>query len=215
METHVERLLPLALPVLGAIRVLRTADARPESARTLLLELVRTLRASGEKMGVSARDLDDVIYALVAHADEVMLARPGPKDAWLSALLQMTLFRENTAGTGFYTRVEELRRDPTRADVLLVYHLVMALGFRGRFEKEDELRRLELIECVHLDLLRAGAAGETALSPAARRPRTSIARRLEGRVVLACGAVSVLLATGVWVAFELDLLFRVAASIAA
>ena len=181
MEPNVERLLPLTLPVFSAIRVLATAETGPENARALLLELVRALRTAGEKTGASAKDLDDVIYALVAHADEVMLARPGSKEAWLSALLQMTLFRENTAGTGFYARLEELRRDPTRADVLLIYHLVLALGFRGRFKPEDELRRLELLECVHLDLLRAGAAGETALAPAARRPRTSIARRLEGR----------------------------------
>jgi type VI secretion system protein ImpK len=213
MNPNVERLLPLVEPVLGAIRILRDAEVRPEAARTLLLELVRTLRAAGEKANISAKDLDDATYALVALADEALLARPDLREAWLSALLQMTLFRENTAGTGFYTRLEELRRDPTRADVLLVYYLVLSLGFRGRFKAEDELRRLELLECVHLDLLRAGAASEAALAPSARRPRTSITRRLEGRVALACGAASLLLAMGLWVVLELDLLFLVAAAL--
>jgi type VI secretion system protein ImpK len=210
---NVERLLPLVEPVLSAIRVLSLDDTRPEAARALLTELLRALRLAGEKAGISAKDLDDTTYALAALADEAMLARPGTREAWLTALLQMSLFRENTAGTGFYTRLEELRRDPTRADVLLVYYLALALGFRGRFEAEDELRRLELLECVHLDLLRAGAASEAPLAPSWRRPRTSIARRIEGRVVLACGAVSLVLATGLWLVFELDLLFRVAAAL--
>jgi type VI secretion system protein ImpK len=213
MDTDVERLLPLIEPVLSAIRILRDSELRPEAARTLLLELLRALRSSGEKAGVVAKDLDDTTYALVALADEAMLARPGPKEAWLGALLQMTLFGENTAGTGFYARLEELRRDPTRADVMLVYYLALSLGFRGRFKPEDELRRLELIECVHLDLLRAGAASEGPLAPAARRPKSPIARRIEGRVVLGLGAAALALVLALWVIFELDLLFRVAGAL--
>ncbi len=213
MDRNVERLLPLIEPVIGAIRVLRDAEMQPEAARALLLEKVRALRADGQKAGVSASDLDDATYALVALADEAMLARPTMREAWLGSLLQMTLFRENTAGAGFYARLEELRRDPARAHVMLVYYLALALGFRGRFKTEEEMARLELLECVHLDLLRAGAASETPLAPDARRPRTSIAQRFEGRVVLACGAVSVLLGAGLWLAFELDLLFRVATAL--
>lgn len=210
-HTRVERLLPLVEPVFSAIRVLEGADARPEAARTLLTELLRALRVSGEKAGVHADDLDDAIYALVALADEVMLARPASREAWLSGLLQMAMFRENTAGTGFYTRLEQLRRDPGRADVMLVYYLVLAQGFRGRFKPEDEIRRLELLECVHLELLRAGAASDVPLSPSGRRPRAKVARRLEGRIALAVGALSVVLTLGLWLVFELDLLFRVAA----
>ena len=210
---NVERLLPLVEPVFSAIRVLRDTDLPPEGARALLLELLRALRTSGERSGVSAKDLDDVTYALVALADEAMLARPAMREAWLSALLQMTLFRENTAGTGFYARLEELRRDPTRADVLLVYSLVLSLGFRGRFKTDDEMRRLELLECVHLDLLRAGASSEAPLAPDAPRPRAPIARRLEGPVLLAFGAASILLSVGLWVVFALDLVFRIASAV--
>ncbi len=142
-----------------------------------------------------------------------MLARPGSKEAWLASLLQMTLFRENTAGTGFYARLEALRRDPTRADVLLVYFVALSLGFRGRFASVDDVRRLELIECVHLDLLRAGAASEAPLAPSVRRPRTAMARQLRGRILLACGGASVLLAMGLWLVLELDLVLLVAAAV--
>jgi type VI secretion system protein ImpK len=205
MPHDFEAMLALAEPVLAAIRIASSPDVRPEAARALLDDQIRALRASAEGARIPTRDVDDVLYALVAHADEVMLARPGTKQAWLPRLLQLALFGENSAGEGFFTRLEAIRRDPSRGQVLLVYYAVLALGFRGRLATEDAAR-IELVESVHLDLLRAGAEPEVPLAPHAAPARArSGAAPLDSRWALAIGAGACVLAALTWTFFACEL----------
>ena len=214
MTEPIESLLALAEPTLAAIRIASTSDARPEAARTLLEGEIRALRAAAERAHVAAADIDDVAYALVAFADEAMVARPATRSAWLSRLLQLALFGENTAGDGFFTRLEMIRRDPSRARVLLVYFVVLALGFRGRYASRDTTRT-ELIESVHLDLIRAGLETERLLAPRAIPARTRAVTKVDARWVLAAGVLACVLAVGVWALFALDLAVRAGTSLGA
>lgn len=205
MTRPFETLLALTEPVLAAIRVASSPEVRPEAARALLDDQIRALRARAEQARVPARDVDDVLYALVAHADEVMLARPATREAWLPRLLQLAHFGENSAGDGFFTRLEALRRDVSRGDALLVYYVVLALGFRGRMATQDAAR-LELLENVHLDVVRAGAESEGPLAPNAA-PTRPLARAtsVDPRWALAVGVGACALATLAWTLFALDL----------
>ncbi len=204
MKASFEALLALSEPVLAAIRIARSPEVRPETARALLDEVVRTLRSEAARERVPTRDIDDVLYALAAYADEVMLTRVGSREAWLPRLLQMALFGENTAGEGFFTRLDAIRRDPTRGSVLLVYWVVLSLGFRGRLASRDAAR-LELVESVHLDLLRAGAESESPLAPHAVPARLRRASTLDPRWALAVGFGACVLAIACWALFALDL----------
>jgi type IV/VI secretion system ImpK/VasF family protein len=203
-ETPFENLLALAEPLLVSIRVIAQPDVRPEAARALLDEQFRSLKSAAQRARVAAKDTDDVVYALAAHADEVMLARPATREAWLPRLVQLALFGENTAGDGFFTRLDAIRRDPSRGNVLLVYYVVLSLGFRGRYAGRDAAR-LELVENVHLDLLRAGADTDVALAPNALPARRRRGELVDPRWALAAGVSVGVLAIGAWLAFALDL----------
>jgi type VI secretion system protein ImpK len=207
MTEPLESMLALAEPMLAAIRIASAAEVRPESARMLFDEQIRVLRASAERARVPNADTDDVLYALAALADESMLARPAARTAWLSRLVQLALFGENSAGDGFFVRLEGLRRDPSRARVLLVYYVVLALGFRGRYAARDAAR-LELVESVHLDLVRAGALADAPLAPRAMPARTRLAASVDGRWALAAAGLACAFAAFVWLLFALDLTVR-------
>jgi type VI secretion system protein ImpK len=90
------------------------------------------LETEAERNGVARGDIDDAKYALVATIDET-LAFSG----WASKLgfdihpLQMELFGDRNAGLRFYEKLAAVRqRSP---EVLEVYHLCLALGFKGRY----------------------------------------------------------------------------------
>ncbi len=199
-----EILLALAEPVLAAIRIASSPDVHPEAARTLLDGQFRDLRATAERLRLPAKDVDDVVYALAAYADEVMLARPGTREAWLPRLIQLALFGENTAGDGFFVRLEALRRDGSRGPALLVYDVVLSLGFRGRYAGRDA-ERLALIESVHLDLVRAGADTERVLAPHAMPKRPRGRTSFDSRWALAIAALTCVLAVSAWAVLALDL----------
>jgi type VI secretion system protein ImpK len=204
VKPPIERWLPLVEPVLAAARIASGPDVRPEAARALLEDRFRVLRAAAQRERLPTRDTDDVVYALAAHADELMLARPGLREAWLPRLLQLAFFGENTAGEGFFVRLDPIRRDASRADVLFVYWLVLSLGLKGRYATR-EAARLELVESVHLDLLRAGGETDVALAPHALPARSEPRARLDPRWALALGALACVLAVLTWGALALEL----------
>jgi type VI secretion system protein ImpK len=209
-----DRILPLLEETLRLIRYVR--ECPPGSAlegaqlRSLFRGALGRMRRLGEQQGVEARDLDEIGFAVVALADEIVLARGGALAYdWMREQLQLSLFGENTAGETFFVHLESLRRDASRADVLAVYYLVLTLGFRGRYAVQGELALQELIDSVRLDLERFGAVREVTLAPSGARPRDSIVQRSEGWIVLGMGIAAVLAAAvfyaGVWV----DLTYRV------
>lgn len=211
-EPSLEVFVALAEPMLAAIRIAQRPEVRPEAARALFDEQLRALRTEAERQRLPLAHVDDVVYALAAHADEAMIARPGTREAWLPRLLQLALFGENSAGDGFFVRLDGVRRDPSRARVLAVYYVVLALGFRGRYAGRDQAR-LELVEEVHLDLVRAGAATELPLAPAALPKRGKVAPALDGRWALALGAGAVLLGAAGWALLALELTFHTSSAL--
>lgn len=90
----------------------------------------------------------DALYAMVAFADEVFLNIPwaGQKQ-WEDNLLESRFFQTQIAGELLFQKIEELisTNDPMRADLAIIYLLILGLGFKGRFRGEDEDReRLSL-----------------------------------------------------------------------
>ena len=72
------------------------------------------------------------LYAIVAFMDEQILrSQWSGRQQWMSQPLQLTYFNENTAGEGFFTRMQALEQRPNQAHVLEIYYLCLALGFRG------------------------------------------------------------------------------------
>ncbi len=115
---------------LGTARDLPPPDVLQRRIATLFDEMDKR----GSQVGLQKRDLDDARYAIVAFIDEQLFRSPWPgRQQWMLEPLQFTYFNENTAGEGFFTRLEALERDPARAHVLEVYYLCLTLGFQGKY----------------------------------------------------------------------------------
>lgn len=209
-----DTLLPILEEPLRLVRYVRQcppgAALDAAQLRNAFRAALARMRRGGEEQGIDSRDLDEIGFAVVSLADEVVLARGGSISyEWMREQLQLSLFGENTAGETFFVRLEQLRRDPSRARILGVYYLVLTLGFRGRYAVHGELALQELVESVRLDLERLGELREAVLAPSGARPRDSIVQRSEGWVVLGVGVAATLLALVFYVGVFVDLTYRV------
>jgi type VI secretion system protein ImpK len=121
----------------AAIARLRELDetvSRPETVHARMCGYFDSLKDRARSHGVPERDTQDILYALVALADEVAIKAPEPlRSYWLSQPLQLRYFGENVAGEGFFSRLQSLLADGRRLEVLRVYHLCLLFDFQGRY----------------------------------------------------------------------------------
>lgn len=157
----------------------------PEQVRAQLSGLIDDLLERAANQGFAHAECQDIAYAVVALADEIAMGKSEEfRGGWLRQLLQLQYFGENTAGDGFFRRLQELRSDPQRAEVLRVYHLCLLLGFKGRFRvRGGELDLLRLCD----DLGRRAPPPEVLSPHIGRAAPAPSARR--GPLLVAAGAV--------------------------
>jgi len=135
----------------NAITRLREVDgagSSPELIHERLIGFVDAMRDKARELGMAQRDIDDVAYAIVALLDEVAIDRGEPvRGFWMSRPLQLHFFHENLAGEGFFQKLQEMRRDTRRAEVVRVYYQCLLLGFQGQYAiRGGEIELLRLID---------------------------------------------------------------------
>jgi type VI secretion system protein ImpK len=107
---------------------------KPEVLRQRINVLFSEMAQKGRQIGVSDVDLRDVTYAISAFMDEQLLRSSWTeRQVWLAQPLQLAYFNENTAGEGFFQRLQILAGTPGKEHLVQIYYLCMALGFRGRY----------------------------------------------------------------------------------
>jgi type VI secretion system protein ImpK len=147
--------------------------------------------------GYSQADAQDLTYAVVALADELALNQADSvREYWMGHPLQFQFFQENQAGDGFFTRLEAIRKDASRSDVLRVYYLCLLFGFQGRYRvRGGELELLGLTESLGKELMRTRGQNAEVLSPHGERPADAFAKANQSMSLLywAGGAVAVAL----------------------
>jgi type VI secretion system protein ImpK len=182
-----DRAIALTKDCFNALNQLRALGdhehVSPELIHRRMSELVERLSTNAREQGVLDRDARDMAYAIVAFADEIAIANATLAGFWRENLLQMRFFDENIAGEGFFRRLESLRRDPRRVDVLRTYHLCLLLGFEGFHigRPEGELRRL--IDSVSAEVDQNIKVPDV-LSPDGERPDDAMIRRRERHPLL-------------------------------
>src|SRR5207247_653974 len=106
----------------------------PQTLHLKLRGMIDELVKRAGREGFSQQDGQDMAYAIVALCDELALSKPEPiRDYWMGNTLQFHYFQENLAGDGFFARLQAIRSDAQRAQVLRVYYLCLLFGFQGRF----------------------------------------------------------------------------------
>lgn len=161
-----------------------------------------------DEIGLSPEDQQDLRFALVAFADELMQLAPGRfQEFWTSHLLQELFFDQSLAGEVFYERLAQLRADTRRHGVLLVYYLCMLFGYRGKYRGHNELAFENLLDDVRGDLQEStGLNDPVELAPAGDRPDDLAAdgRRnlLLQSLAITVAVLSVLLYVGLWLVVD-------------
>lgn len=165
----------------NALNQLREYDgpvSSPDLIHQRLCGFIDGVKQRARELGLADRDTQDMLYAIVALADEIALSKPEPlRGSWVVHPLQMQYFNENLAGEGFFDRLEAIRRDRRRVDVLRVYYLCLIFGFQGRYAiRGGELELMRIVESVRTDV-EAGMEHPEELSPSGDPPDEPMVQR--------------------------------------
>ena len=154
-----------------------------DDAPRLQAQLLRGLAAfdtASHAAGCSSAMIEDARYALCAWLDERIFRDSPLSIAWLEWSLVMREFQDAAAGSGFFERLERLRRNPLQKPVLEVYLDCLLLGFQGRFSLEDPAALACLIDEISSDAAKPPGfqARERATGERLPAPRLNLPKRL-------------------------------------
>lgn len=131
-----------------------------------IMLLFETLRNQAHDIGIRSNEVDMAGYALAAYLDEMIQYSDWPgKQQWAQRPLQAVLYNETQAGTGFFERIEVVRRQSK--DLLSVYYACLVLGFMGAYRQPGGPEQLDLLIG---DLRREAFKSPKALSIHGNRP---------------------------------------------
>ena len=168
-ENNVQRLAETYAPCFALILQLRATDEYGDAGqlRRRILDMLDRLRREAQRAGSASEDTQEAQFALVAFLDETILSSNwSEKDHWLAKPLQLELYNRYDAGEEFFHRLDGLRANPSlHAEVLEIYYLCMALGFKGRYLLHDQEKLRNLIEDTYGELSRTPGMQVDALSP--------------------------------------------------
>jgi type VI secretion system protein ImpK len=206
-----DRVNELTKDSFNAILELRAMDERaavsPPVVHRRFVALFDALKTDAQSLDVQERDALDMMYALVALADEVALTKSEPIRAyWVGKPLQMHYFDENLAGEGFFRRLAALRGNTQKMDTLRVYYLCLLFGFQGSYVVQgDGTELVRLQESLRSEIARAMDFPEIlAPSAAAVDDLTVRGRRSRLHVWIGLGALAVSFAIYIGLRLVLD-----------
>jgi type VI secretion system protein ImpK len=157
--------------VLSLILQLRSSQdlPAPDILQRRVSGLFDTMMQNGRDARIPEQDMVDVKYALAAFADEVIYHSSWPgRTQWLTNPLQLQFFHENTAGDGFFERLDSLHAQRGRDHVTQIYFLCLALGFQGKFRLGQQEGLAAVVEGVGNHVALSMGGGEQ-LAPNAER----------------------------------------------
>lgn len=104
-------------------------------------DLLTEALAAAQAAGKTPDDVQAALFAVVAWADEVLLAASwsGARE-WARHLLQRRHFGVSNAGDAFFSRLEQLTAQ--QAEVREVYIYCLGLGFAGRYGYDRNAKAL-------------------------------------------------------------------------
>lgn len=179
----------------------------PEVLHQRFQGFITTMFQEAERAGIDRLDAQDAAYAIAALVDEVVLSLAGPvRGFWMTRPLQLVIFNENTAGDGFFIKLEELRTNPRRIQVFEVYYLCLLFGFQGRYRvRGGEAALAEITQGVEAEIARIQSSPPDALSPRGIPLRTRRTGARRAAPVIAMAVVAAVCAVGLYIGLRLSL----------
>lgn len=122
-------------------------------------------------------------FALVAFLDETIISSTWTqKDEWLAEPMQIKLFDTFNAGEEFFDYLHQLRqRTSANADILEVYYLCLALGFKGKYQLQSPENLRRVIDDLNMELHPEMYSSIDAISPHGK-PKESFVQTAAGGI---------------------------------
>jgi type VI secretion system protein ImpK len=126
----------------------------PETLKSRVTEMFERFERESRSAGIDNEKITKAKFALVAFLDETIISSAwNQKEAWLSDPLQIRMFDTFNAGEEFFTYLGELRqRSSANKDVLEVYYLCLALGFKGKYQLQSPELLRRVIDDLNMEL---------------------------------------------------------------
>lgn len=144
------RLAELYSPCFVHILELQSTDdyGDSEAVRKQIYDLLDQCEEAAKEAGVPAEDIEHAKFAVVAFIDETILSSDWQgTDEWMKTPIQLELYDQFDAGEVFFDRLQELQEDPEfNAGVMEVYYLCMTLGFKGKYQLQQQEKLREIID---------------------------------------------------------------------
>jgi type VI secretion system protein ImpK len=192
---------------LGQLRDLDGPFSSPEMIHRRFCVFIDGVRERARDAGMPERDSEDIAYALAALADEIALSKPEPLHGfWMQRPLQLQYFNENRAGEGFFAKLDDLRRESRRGEVLRVFYLCLLFGFQGRYSiKGGDLELMKIIDSLRPEVEKNVEAADP-LAPAGDAPDEALIRSSQRNPFLyvALGVFAVAIAVFIGLRISLD-----------
>lgn len=163
--------------------------------KSRVADLFEKFDREGRSAGIDNEKVRLAKFALVAFLDETIISSSWvQKDEWLAEPMQIKLFDTFNAGEEFFDNLHQLRqRSSGNADILEVYYLCLALGFKGKYQLQSPENLRRVIDDLNLELHPEMYSAIDAISPNAK-PKDTLIQAASGGIpiwVYPAGAVIV------------------------
>jgi type VI secretion system protein ImpK len=178
-----------------------SALGEPDELRRTVKEVLSQCESDAQDAGFGTDAIEQATFAVVALVDETILSSNwAGTNQWMKTPLQLELYDQFDAGEVFFDRLDELSERPAEnAQVLEVYYLCMTLGFKGKYQLQEQGRLRELIESTAQMLDETPETGADELAPHGQ-PRdqaaTDVRRKIPSWVIAAAASLLGLLLYG-------------------
>ncbi len=142
-----ERSAAILLNLLSQIRN-TPSHPNPEALHQQLASEITQFEKRAQAEGVAPETIYIARYALCSTIDEFVMATPwGANSIWSRQSLLSLFHKETFGGEKFFRLLNKLEQDPGRnLDLLELFYLCLALGFRGKFAvSNDGVNELERV----------------------------------------------------------------------
>jgi type VI secretion system protein ImpK len=145
------------------------------SLKKSCVELFERFETEARSNAIDNEKITLAKFALVAFLDETIISSSwNQKEQWLSEPMQIMLFDTFNAGEEFFTHLNTLRqRSSGNKDILEIYYLCLALGFKGKYQLQSPENLRRVIDDLNLELHPEMYSTIDAISPNAK-PRESV-----------------------------------------
>ncbi len=180
----------------------------PERLKEAAAEQIRAFEQAALSAGLDARQIAIARYTLCTAIDEAVVTTGwGAESGWALRSLLSIFHGETWGGEKVFTFIERALAVPNRTDGLLqLFHMVLVLGFQGKFRLErDGTAGVDALRERLFETLRPHYGQRPAFPEAAKEPAARARRLLRYVPVWSVALLCVLLSAVVfaWLDYEL------------